>query len=147
MAIIGIDFGLKRIGLAFSNDSATIAFAGPVVTGGEAEAVRKIVAEAVARRATEIVIGLPRNMNGTEGQMSTNAKAFAEKLREQTEVPVILWDERLTSVQADRAMRSGDLSRKQRKTRIDSMAAQLMLQSYLDARKKPQEPGSDPISN
>ncbi|MFH1732179.1 MAG: Holliday junction resolvase RuvX, partial [Planctomycetota bacterium] len=86
--------------------------------------------------ATTIVVGLPKNMDGTEGEMSARAQAFADKLREATAADVVTWDERLTSRQADRAMLSGDLSRKKRKKRIDSLAAQIMLQSYLDSRNK-----------
>jgi len=142
VAILGVDFGLKRIGIAFSNDSATIAFPGPLVTGTEQECVRAILREAETRRATEIVIGLPKHMDGSEGEMSDRVKAFAEKLRTKTGAVVVTWDERLTSVQANRAMRSGDIPWKKRKTKIDSLAAQLMLQSYLDSRgrAKPESP-------
>ena len=136
MVILGIDFGLKRIGIAFSNDGATIAFPGPVITGGEEQAVRQIAQEAESRNADKIVVGLPKNMDGTESEMSVRAEAFAEKLREAVSAKVVMWDERLTSVQADRAMLTGDLSRKKRKKRIDSLAAQLMLQSYLENRDR-----------
>lgn len=134
MALIGIDYGLKRIGIAFS--SATIAFPGPVITGSEDDCIAKIIKEAQSRGATEIVIGLPRNMDGSESEMSARVAAFAEKIRAATKIPVITWDERLTSVQADRAMLSGDLSRKKRKEKIDSMSAQIMLQSYIDSKAK-----------
>jgi len=146
VSILGVDFGLKRFGIAFSNDSATIAFPGSVVTGTEAECIRRIAKEAEAHRAAEIVVGLPKNMNGTDGDMSNRVKAFAVKLRQATPAKVVTWDERLTSVQATRAMCRGDLSRKQRKARVDSMAAQLMLQSYLDSKSKPPQevpPGED----
>jgi len=137
MAILGIDFGLKRVGIAFAGDEASIAFPGPVVTGGENDVLAKVKAEAASRNAATIVVGLPKNMNGTDSEMSARAEAFADKLREATGVEVVMWDERLTSRQADRAMLSGDLSRKKRKKRIDSLAAQLMLQSYLDAQRPP----------
>jgi putative pre-16S rRNA nuclease len=134
MSILGVDFGLKRTGLAFSAEGTSIAFPGPVLTGSEDDVVRQITQEAKARGATEIVVGLPRNMDGSESVMSANARAFADKLAGVVSANVVVWDERLTSRQADRAMLSGDLSRKKRKKRIDSLAAQIMLQSYLDAK-------------
>lgn len=136
MAILGVDFGLKRVGVAFAGDSAAIAFAGPVLTGAEDQVIAQIANEAATRHATTIVVGLPKNMDGTESEMSALAQAFAGKLREATAADVVMWDERLTSRQADRAMLSGDLSRKKRKKRIDSLAAQIMLQSYLDSKNK-----------
>lgn len=142
MAVLGIDFGLKRIGLAFSDAGNTIAFPGPAITGTEEERIAAIVREAESRAATEIVVGLPRHMNGGESDMSARAAEFAEKLGRAATATVIAWDERLTSVQAERAMLSGDLTRAKRKKRIDSLAAQLMLQSYLDSRHKPQLPGT-----
>jgi len=98
VSILGVDFGLKRFGIAFSNDSATIAFPGSVVTGTEAECIRRIAKEAEAHRAAELVVGLPKNMNGTDGDMSNRVKAFAVKLRQATPAKVVTWDERLTSV-------------------------------------------------
>ena len=142
MAVLGIDFGLKRIGLAFSDPGNTIAFPGPTITGSEEECIAAIVQEAESRAATEIVVGLPKHMNGGESDMSARAGEFAEKLRRAATATVITWDERLTSVQAERAMLSGDLTRAKRKKRIDSLAAQLMLQSYLDSRHEPQLPGT-----
>ncbi len=136
MTILGIDFGLKRIGIAHAGDGASIAFPGPVVTGTEEEAVAKVAAEAASLGATTIVVGLPKNMDGSESEMGERANEFADKLREATGAEVVMWDERLTSRQADRAMLSGDLSRKKRKKRIDSLAAQIILQSYLDSRGK-----------
>lgn len=135
MAILGIDFGLKRVGIAHAGDGASIAFPGPVLTGTEEDAVGKIAAEAASQGATTIVVGLPKNMDGSEGEMGKRAQAFADKLREATGADVVMWDERLTSRQADRAMLGADMSRKKRKKRIDSLAAQIMLQSYLDSQR------------
>lgn len=136
MTILGVDFGLKRIGLAFSDAGGRIAFAGPVLTGTEDECLARIAREAADRKAREIVVGLPRNMDGSLGEMSARVADFAAKLGKLTAAKVLTWDERLTSVQADRAMLGGDLSRRKRKQRIDSIAAQIMLQSYLDSRQK-----------
>jgi putative Holliday junction resolvase len=132
--LLGIDYGRKRTGLAFSDPGGRIAFPGPLLTGGEAEVLAKVAAEAASRAAQAIVVGLPRNMDGSDSKMSRAAEAFAEKLRDATDSEVVTWDERMTSLQADRAMIDADLSRGKRRQRIDSMAAQLMLQSYLDAR-------------
>jgi putative holliday junction resolvase len=136
MTVLGIDFGLQRTGMAFSAEGTTMAFPGPVFTGDEDEVIRQIEREAASRGATEIVVGLPRHMDGTESPMSTQARDFADKLAKAVSAKVVMWDERLTSRQADRAMLSGDLSRRKRKQRIDSLAAQLILQSYLDAQAR-----------
>ena len=133
MQIIGVDYGMKRVGLAFSGGK--IAFAGVTLTGGDEECVRGVVKEAEKKEAEEIVVGLPKNMNGTESEMTARAREFAEKLKLATKIKIVLWDERLTSAQADRAMLSGDLSRRKRKKHIDSISAQIMLQSYIDAVK------------
>jgi len=139
VSILGVDYGLKRIGLAFSDPDARIAFPGPVVTGSEEECIAEVAREAASRGADEIVVGRPVHMSGGESAMSVRAEAFAEALRGAAGVPVVMWDERLTSAQAERAMLSGDLSRKKRKKRIDSLAAQLMLQNYLDFRQSRSE--------
>ena len=137
--VLGVDFGLSRTGLAFGSGETRIAFAGPILTGDPDDLIPEIAREAAERGASTIVVGLPRNMDGSEGEMGERVRAFAEKLREAAEADVVLWDERLTSRQADRAMLQGNLSRKKRKKRIDSLAAQLMLQSYLDTQKLPPE--------
>ena len=134
MTILGVDFGLQRTGLAFSPEGTGMAFPGPVLTGSEDDVVRQVAQEAESRGATQIVVGLPQNMDGSESEMSANAQIFAARLAEVVSADVVTWDERLTSRQADRAMLAGNLSRKKRKQRIDSLAAQIMLQSYLDAK-------------
>jgi putative Holliday junction resolvase len=136
VTVLGIDFGLKRIGVAFSDPDERIAFPGTVLTASGSEAVQAVVREAESRGVGCVVVGLPRSMDGSASAMTRRASAFAAELQAAVSVPVVPWDERLTSAQADRAMLRGDLSRKQRKKRIDPLAAQLMLQSYLDARRK-----------
>ena len=94
------------------------------------------IGETVAERGvTRIVVGLPRNMDGTEGPQAKEVRAFAAVLEERFGLPVELWDERLSSVRAEREMIDADLSRARRKKRRDVMAAQFILQNYLDARK------------
>lgn len=136
MTVLGVDFGLKRTGLAFSDPGETIAFPGPLITGAQPDCVRQVAQEAAERGADTIVVGLPKHLDGSEGEMTRRAYAFADALRHAAEATVTTWDERLTSVQAERAMLSGDLTRKKRKRRIDSLAAQLMLQNYLDAHPR-----------
>lgn len=136
MTVLGVDFGLRTTGLALSDPHERIAFPAGSVHGDEAECIRRIVEEAEAHRAAEIVVGMPRHLDGRESDMSARAATFARKLSEAVSAKVVTWDERLTSREADRAMLSGDLSRRKRKKRIDALAAQLMLQSYLDSRRR-----------
>lgn len=91
----------------------------------------------IARETVEgIVIGLPKNMNGTEGPMAEKIRDFGRRLEEKTGLPVIFWDERLTTLAAERTLLEADLSRKKRKQKIDQVAAVFILQNYLDYRRK-----------
>ncbi len=87
------------------------------------------------RSVTKLVVGLPLAMDGTEKLAAAEARKFAETLAARANLPVEMWDERLTTAQAERAMLDHDLSRATRKARRDSMAAQIMLQTYLDAHR------------
>ncbi len=89
------------------------------------------------REVSKIIVGLPRNMDGTYGPAADAARQFIEKLKTLTVVPIETWDERLTSAQANRVLIAGNVSREKRKLKVDSMAAQLLLQSYLDAHAAP----------
>ena len=84
----------------------------------------------------EVIVGLPLNMNGTYSEKTKDAVLFADDLKKTISVPVKTWDERLTSMQADRAMLEGDMSRAKRRKLSDKLAAQIILQSYLDSRKR-----------
>jgi putative holliday junction resolvase len=88
---------------------------------------------------TLIVVGLPLQMKGTEGQSAAEARRFAETLKARLQLPLEMWDERLSTAQAERAMLDHDLSRARRKIHRDAMAAQIFLQSYLDAHRRPKE--------
>jgi len=136
MRVLGIDHGDRRIGLAISDPGGLIASGLPTleVKGGTeqvVEALRRVCQEQAVER---IVVGLPINMDGSQGPRAQISLEFAQQLRDALGLEVETWDERLTSVQADRAMLQGDLSRKKRKQRVDRLAAQLLLQSYLDAK-------------
>ncbi len=138
--IIGIDLGDARTGVAVSDGLGLTAQPREVIREKDMGRVASRVAE-IAREAgaVEIVVGLPVNMNGTEGPRAKKAREFGAVVEELLEgfgdIPVRFWDERLTSAQAERALR-GRGSR-QRKAKVDVISAQIMLQSYLDARGRP----------
>ena len=136
MRILGIDFGDRRTGLAISDEGEMIASGLPTVeaSGGPTAVVGAVKRVCDEQGVGHIVVGLPINMDGSRGPRAQTTLEFVERVREAVDVEVETWDERLTSVQADRLMLAADLSRKKRKKRIDRLAAQIMLQSYLDAR-------------
>jgi putative Holliday junction resolvase len=131
--LLGIDLGLKRVGLAFSDDLGMLAH--PLETF-PAESEKKLmerIAAIVRERAIEcVVVGLPRNMDGTRGPAATAASTFAEKLRTQLPCAVVTWDERLTTVAANRALREVGHETRTTRGQVDQVAAQMILQSYLD---------------
>ena len=136
MIILGVDWGRVRAGVAVSDELGLLAH--PLETL-PADSPRRLV-EAVARlaethRADAVVVGLPRNMDGTEGDSAREARRFAENLESQAGRPVVLWDERLTSWEAERTLRESGAGRRKRKESKDVMAACLILQSYLDAKR------------
>ncbi len=134
MTIIGIDYGRKRLGIAVSDAGHRIATPLTVIERRGAEsAIRKIAEE---QGATRIVVGLPVRTDGKPSAMADESAAFAEGLREQTGLPVEMCDERLSTAQAERAMLDADVSRARRKKSLDKVAAQIILQSYLDAQQK-----------
>lgn len=133
---IGVDYGTRRVGLAIAD--ATAAIATPHATlpaAGNAPAdARRIVAWAVARDPVGIVLGLPLNMDGTEGPQARLCRHLAEQLQTLTTLPVHLWDERLSSFQADETLDRAGVRRSRRVRLRDALAAQVILQSFLDAR-------------
>src|SRR2546426_3225349 len=134
MRVLGVDFGLKRVGLAISDETGTVAQPMDYLDGGPDESVgRAILAAATQRGVGKIVVGVPVRMNGRASQQTERTLQFLAALRRLTSLPVEPWDERLTTAQAERALLEGNVRRQQRKQKIDAIAAQLMLQSYLDA--------------
>jgi len=135
--ILGFDYGRARIGVATTDDRQIIvspAFVMPVEKKLQ-DTVKKIKQKTDLMGTIELlVVGLPLLLNGKEGDMAIEARKFAQALEQEYQLPIILWDERLTSAQADRMMKEGDLSRKQRAKSIDTLAATLILQNYLDAK-------------
>ena len=131
--LLGIDLGQARVGLAISDELGMLAH--PLETF-PAENPKKLMERVAAivrdRKIEQVVVGLPRNMDGSTGPAAEEALAFVEKLRPQLSCPVVTWDERLTTVAANRALH--EAGRKTRTTRnhVDQVAAQMILQGYLD---------------
>ena len=144
---LGVDFGTKRIGLAVSDSAGSIALSvGMREVHSLEEALEAVREAAEEKEAVEVVVGIPYNMNGSLGDMGVKASDFAERLAERTGLPVRRWDERLTSMQAARALRQSGMSRRKRDARTDAAAAQILLQSYLDSRPPLQGKG-EPRAN
>lgn len=134
---MGLDYGDKRIGVALSDAFGWTAQGAEVIERKKDDDYLVRIRELVRENEVEsIVVGLPKNMNGTIGPRGEICMAFAEELRQKLNVPVELWDERLTTVAAERALLEADVSRSKRKQVIDKMAAAILLQNYLDSRRK-----------
>lgn len=133
--LLGIDYGTRRIGVAVSDETGQIALPLCVLDGRDAErAIGEIEKLCREKTAETLVIGLPVNMNGTRGPSAEAAARFGERLRARTGRQVAYWDERWSTRGAERVLIEADVSRARRKTVVDKLAAQLMLQNYLDAQ-------------
>jgi putative Holliday junction resolvase len=131
--VLGVDLGEVRTGIAVSDDLRMLAHPLETIESASANKVAQRVQKIVAEKQVDcVVVGLPRQMNGTLGPAAKNAQRFVEKLRSLVCCDVVTWDERLSTVAAERALR--DAGRKTRDTRNirDQVAAQIILQSYLD---------------
>ncbi len=131
--VLGVDYGRARIGLAISDELGLLAHPLETVPAARLDAAAKRIAEiARDRDVARVVLGMPRHMNGDMGDAAEEATAFADKLRPLLPCELVLWDERLTTIAANHALR--DSGRKTRKTRgvVDQVAAQMILQGYLD---------------
>ncbi len=134
MRYMGIDLGTKYIGIAISDETATIAQGRTVVNRkSNKEAISEIVELIKEYGVKEIVLGLPLNMDGTSGERAKDSIRFSEKLSEASGLKVRLWDERLSTREVTKVMIAASVSRKKRKENVDKLAAQLILQSYLDS--------------
>lgn len=137
MRIMGLDFGSKTVGVAVSDSLLITAQGVETITRKDENKLRRTLArieELIQEYEVEkIVLGLPKNMNGTEGERVALTREFAEKLERRAGVPVIFWDERLTTVAADKVMIEAGIRREQRKEYVDKMAAAFILQGYLDS--------------
>lgn len=129
--IMAVDLGTVRTGVAVSDELGMLAQPWKTLPGGDA-ALEAVVSAVGEVKPVRVLVGLPRNMDGTYGPAAEGARAFAEQLKSRVQCPVDLWDERLTTVSAQRALReSGRKARDQRGV-VDQVAAQFLLQSWLD---------------
>jgi len=142
--VLGIDYGGRRIGLALSDASATLASPWRLLQRppSEAETLRLVAAEVTALVSADdgleaVVVGWPRRLDGTANDQTPIVEAFARRLEAAVPVPVILQDERLSSHEADSLLALRERDWRKRKLRIDAAAAAVILQDYLDARPRP----------
>jgi putative Holliday junction resolvase len=143
--LLGVDYGTVRVGLAVSDAGRKIA--SPLAVwerrgpARDAEYFRALVA---AEEVAALVVGLPVHLDGREGAKAVEARAFGRWLAETTGLPVVFWDERFSTVEAESALWQAGLTHKRRKARRDRVAAQILLQAYLDAGC-PGEPAAGPL--
>lgn len=139
MRIMGLDFGSKTVGVAISDSLLVTAQGIEIIRRKEENKLRQTLARIeeliVEYDVEEIVLGLPKHMNGDLGIRAELTDEFKEKLERRTGLPVTLWDERLTTVAADRAMMEAGIRREKRGDHVDKIAAVLILQGFLDRRK------------
>ncbi|MFH1665446.1 MAG: Holliday junction resolvase RuvX [Candidatus Omnitrophota bacterium] len=137
MRIMGLDIGTKNIGVAVSDESGTIAQARQVVKRvSDEKAVGEIQVIAGEFSVKEIVVGLPVHMDGSMGERAEDSKRFASLLEDKLSLPVVMWDERLSTKEMEEVLISASVRRKKRKMVIDKLAAQIILQGYLDSRNR-----------
>ena len=147
MRIMGLDLGSKTVGVAVSDPLGITAQGVEIIRRESEDKMRRTLAriEELAKQyeVDTFVLGYPKHMDNTIGERAQKSEAFKEKLERRTGLPVILWDERLTTVAADNAMDEAGLSREKKKNYVDMIAASLILQGYLDslafAAKREQE--------
>jgi len=136
MRYLGLDVGDRRIGVALSDETQTLATGLETLERVGPRKDLRAIAELARRHAVgEVVVGLPRNMDGSLGPRARRALELMDALRPRLEVPVVAWDERLTSVVATQALIEAGVSRKGRRGAVDKVSAVLILQNYLDYRK------------
>ena len=147
MRIMGLDFGSRTVGVAISDSLLLTAQGVEIIRRKEENKLRQTLARIeeliVENEVEEIVLGLPKNMNDTEGVRVELTKEFKEKLERRTGLPVTFWDERLTTVAADKAMMEAGIRRENRKDYVDMIAATLILQGYLDRRNNEKKKESE----
>jgi putative Holliday junction resolvase len=132
--VMGIDYGTARIGVAVSDELQMLAHpTETIVVAKTPNPAARVAAIAQEKNVERIVVGLPRHMNGSEGESAAAARAFAEKLKALVTCEVRTWDERLSTVAAQRALQAAGKKSRQTRGIIDQVAAQMLLQSYLDS--------------
>ncbi len=140
MKLLGLDVGTKRIGAALSDELMITAQGIDTIYRQDLQRDLDLINGLVkANNVTEVVVGLPLNMDGSYSAKTKEVVEFAGNLARVVQIPVKTWDERLTTVQAERVLLEADMSRAKRKKVTDKLAAQMILQSYMDSRKKGQD--------
>ena len=143
MRVMGLDVGEKRIGVALSDPLMIMAGALTVVERKTDEAaIKQIIDLARENEVGCIVVGLPRSLNGSLGRQAQSVQSFVDLLKKGTQLSVVTWDERLSTVAAERTLLEMGMKRDKRKKRRDSLAASFILQSYLDSERSC-SPGQD----
>jgi putative holliday junction resolvase len=134
MRILAIDYGTRRIGIALSDELKMIAQPLEYIPAEPVAGFLKRLQELLEQSEVELIlVGMPRNMDGTYGPAALKTQEFVESLKSEVGVPIKTWDERLTSAQANRLLIAGGVRRNKRKEKVDKMAAAILLQSYLDS--------------
>jgi putative pre-16S rRNA nuclease len=139
---LGLDPGSVRVGLAATDPTATIASPVATLPRRDRDFWNRVCEEARARGAQRVVVGLPLRLDGTEGDAAAAARALADEAWRHTGLPVEMWDERLSSVAAERALLESGMRRERRRETVDAVAAAIMLQGWLDAARG--RPGGRP---
>ncbi len=136
MKIFAIDYGKKRVGLSISNPTEQIALALPLYRwqddGNDAARLAELAA---GEEAEEIVVGLPLNMDDTVGPAARRVLDFVEELKQFVSVPVVTWDERLSSAEAEDRLRGVELGHKKKRDHVNTVAAQVILETYMQSRR------------
>ncbi|MEK7448276.1 MAG: Holliday junction resolvase RuvX [Planctomycetota bacterium] len=137
MRILGLDYGSKRIGVAISDELGLMAHGHGIINNtGPEETINQIQALLTQEKISQIVVGLPKTLNNTIGPKAQEVLKFVEELKTAVKVPVFTWDERLTTFEAEILLREMNLSRRRKRKQVNVVAAQLILQGYMDATKK-----------
>ena len=143
MRIMGLDYGSKTVGVAVSDAHLLTAQAVETISRPQETKLRRTLAriEELCREyeIEKIILGFPKNMNNTIGDRAEKSLEFAEMLKRRTGLPVVMWDERLTTVAAERTLMESGVRREHRKEHIDQIAAVFILQGYLDAESNRRE--------
>ena len=136
MIILAVDYGDKRTGIAVCDKLEILASPVCVLTEWNAETLaQKIIDIAKDKKAEKIVVGLPKNMDGSKGFRAEACEALGGLIKSGCDIPVVFWDERLTTVSAHRILSENNVRGKKRKSVVDSVAAEIILQSYIDSTK------------
>lgn len=136
MIILSVDYGDRRTGIAICDKYEMLASPVCVITEWNQQVLaQKIVDIAAERNAEQIVIGLPKNMDGSKGFRADACEELGNVIVRLTEIPVVFWDERLTTVSAHRILNDNNVRGKKRKSVVDAVAAEIILQNYIDSRK------------